>query len=55
MIDSEVAMQAAVAEAMKDCGLPGDEDTVENFIDALYAHGYTVVRRLEAESRPETS
>jgi hypothetical protein len=48
MLDPQVAMQAAVTEAFKDCGMPIEESDIADFLDALLAHGYVVVRELDA-------
>jgi hypothetical protein len=53
MIDPEdVAMRTAVASAFRDCGLPSDEDDVDDFLVALRTYNY-VVERLDRRTGEE--
>jgi hypothetical protein len=52
MSDQDVAMRIAVASAFRDCGLPSDEQDVDDFLVALRSFGY-VVERLERRSGDE--
>ena len=52
MSEQDVAMRIAVASAFRDCGLPSDEQDVDDFLVALRSFGY-VVERLERRSGDE--
>jgi hypothetical protein len=53
MSDQEdVAMRIAVASAFRDCGLPSDEQDVDDFLVALRSFGY-VVERLDHRTGDE--
>jgi hypothetical protein len=53
MIDpDDVAMRTAVASAFRDCGLPSDEDDVDDFLVALRTYNY-VVERLDRRTGEE--
>jgi hypothetical protein len=44
MSDQDVAMRIAVASAFRDCGLPSNEQDVDDFLVALRSFGYMVER-----------
>jgi hypothetical protein len=44
MSDEDVAMRIAVASAFRECGLPSDEQDVDDFLVALRLFGYVVER-----------
>ena len=46
-------MQAAVKEAFEQCGLSASEEDVEDFLDALFARGYVIVREIDAKELQE--
>jgi hypothetical protein len=50
MSDQDVAMRIALASAFRDCGLPSDEQDVDDFLVALRSFGY-VVERLDHRTR----
>jgi hypothetical protein len=52
MSDQDVAMRIAVASAFRDCGLPSDEQDVDDFLVALRSFGY-VVERLDHRTGDE--
>jgi hypothetical protein len=54
MSDQDVAMRIAVASAFRDCGLPSNEQDVDdfNFLVALRSFGY-VVERLDHRTGDE--
>jgi hypothetical protein len=55
MIDPEVAKRAAVGNALYDIGIAsrGDEEIIEDFLEALKEHGYAVVREADLPSEGE--
>jgi hypothetical protein len=52
MSDQDVAMRIAVASAFRDCGLPSNEQDVDDFLVALRSFGY-VVKRLDHRTTDE--
>jgi hypothetical protein len=52
MSDQDVAMRIAVASAFRECGLPSDEQDVDDFLVALRSFGY-VVERLDHRTGDE--
>jgi hypothetical protein len=53
MSEQDVAMRIAVASAFRDCGLPSDEQDVDDFLVALRSFGYVVERLVESRTDDE--
>ena len=53
MSDQDVAMRIAVASAFRECGLPSDEQDVDDFLVALRSFGYVVERLVESRTDDE--